>query len=498
MTEMLNFDQVVTLTQQTINTQFLLMTMNGTIDKTLDVTMPSNPKIGIKGTLKPPSVSIRLDQGINSQQVRFNINVDKGTATYFSPTGELKNEVVDGYTLAMTVDLMELTVTSDYKGLKVGDNTKAQTNQFLSQDLYTVTAILLDLDNVNYSTAKIYNADGSENKSSTLSTLLSEIIKALIKDGNPYLVSIHPKEKATSQNGLDGFKPTGVMYNTHLYNNLNTESNQSTYNMLIMNQGHALPWTNVTLPKFSNNLIDNAKADGRMYITKSQFDSVYIEAMVLPILKQAMGGQADFTRSGDKWTYSHSTSQGNQNDGHGPVVGSDSGILDIYGNDQSSSYCELNFNKNDSTLNQIVLKGSGNFYFRTDYYEKPFGIWAHDAWCTATKTFTFSIILEAGADGKLTIRFDSSTQDAVKDSWENIAVKFADLFSAGLQSSLDSANNSYASFEQGRFSQFTSNAVNAFNVLEKMVILPGASTYFFKDISLNNESDIVFDLKIKN
>ena len=498
MTTMLNFDQVVALTQQTINTQFMLMTMNGTIDKNLNVTMPSNPKIGIEGTLKPPTISIRLDQGVNPQQVRFNINIDKGTANYFSPVGELEHEKVDGYTIAMTVDLTQLTVTSDYKGLKVGDSTKAQTNKFLDQDIYTVTAILLDLDNVNYGTAKIYNADGSENTSSTLTTLLSSIMKALIKDGNPYIISIHPKEKVSAQTGLDGFKPTGVMYNTHLYNNLNTPSNQSTYNMLIMNQGHDLPWTNVTLPKFTSNLIDKGDVSGKMYITKSQFESVYIEDMVLPILKEAMGGNTDFTKSGNKWTYSYKTNQDGDHDGHGPVVGSDSGILDIYGNHQTDYHCELNYNQSDSTANQVVLKGSGYFFLRTDYYERPFGIWAHDAWSSAKKSFTFSITLEAGADGKITINFSNSTSDAVKDSWENIAVKFADLFNGGLQKELDAANSSYATFEQGRFSSFTDNADNAFNVLEKMVILPGASTYFFKDITTNAESDIIFNLTIKN
>lgn len=500
MTSLLNFDQVVALTQQTINTQFNLMFLNGTIDKNLNVTPFENKDIGVTATLKTPTISISLgtDGGVNPQQVRFNINIDTGTANYYSPIGKLEHEDISGYTIAMFVNLAELPIKPDYEGLRVSDEVKSQTDAFIDQSMYTATAILLDLDNVNYGTAVIYNADGTKNTSSTLSTLLQQIIQELIKDGNPYLISISPKAKTTSNTGLDGFKPTGVLYNTHLYNNTNADSNLSTYNMCIMNQQHPLPWSVVTLPKFTTNLIDNTNTYGKMFISNAQFRSVYIENEVLPVLKSAMGSHADFSLSGSKWVYNHQTNQNDQHDGHGPVVGSDSGILDIYGNRQTQDYCELNFNPSDSTANKIVLKGSGFFYIKTDYYERPLGIWAHDAWNSAKKSFTFTITLEAGAEGKITISFTQSSDPVKTDSWENFVIKFADLFKAGLQDSLDRANNSYSSFENGQFNNFTNNATAGFNILETTVILPAATTYFFKNASLNTEGDVQFDLTFRN
>jgi hypothetical protein len=502
MTSLLNFDQVVALTQQTINTQFELMFLNGTIDKNLNFTIPSNDKIGVTATLNSPTVSIALNkETVNPQQVRFNINIDTGSATYYSPVGKLESEDISGYSITLNVNLTKLTVNPDYTGLKVGNSTKAVINPFLNQDMYTVTAILLDFDNLNYSTAEIYNKNGVLDPNSTLTTLFSEITNALIKDGNPYLISVHPKDTQAVDTGIDAFKPTAVMYNTHLYNNTNAASDLSTYNMCIMNQQHPLPWTNVTLPKFTQNLITDTNTYGRMFISNSQFCSAYIEDLVLPVLKNAMGANADFTKNGNSWGYDHQTNQNNQHDGHGIVVGSDSGILDIYGNQQVHNSCTLNFNPADSTANSIVLNGSGYFYIKTDYYERPLGIWAHDAWNSAKKSFSFTITLEAGADGKITISFTLNSPAAVTHTWENFVIKFADLFNAGLQSSLDATNGCYTSFENGEFSNFSSNASSAFNVLESMVILPAATSYFFKNASLDSSTgspNIQFDLTTKN
>lgn len=498
MNSLLNFDQVFALTQQTINTQFQLLFLNGTISKQMNVTPFPNSAVGIQASLKTPTVSVSLGDGnVNPQQVRFNINIDSGNATYYSPTGQLIHEDVSGFTIALLVNLTELPVTPSYNGIKVSDEVKSATAPFLNQNLYTVTAILLDLDNVNYSTATIYNPDGSRNTSSTLTTLLSAIIQELIKDGNPYLLSVNPKINTVTNTGLQGFQPTSVLYNTHLYNNTDADSQLSTYNMCIMNEQHTAPFTRVTLPKFPDNLVSSGVA-GRLYISNAQFASVYIENQVLPILKSAMGSQANFTRTGNTWTYDFTSNQNDKNDGHGPVVGSDSGILDIYGNLQIENQCKLTFDPTKSTSNQVVLNGSGFFYVRTDFYERPFNIWAHDAYFTVKKSFTFTIILEAGADGKITINFTSATSAAQTDSWENIAVKFADLFNGGLQSSLDKANNAFTNFENGRFDSFTTNAAAAFNVLENVVILPGASSYFFKNATTNTEGDIIFDLAVRN
>lgn len=499
MTSLLNFDQVVALSQQTINTQFQLLFANGTISKTLKVFPFTNQKIGIEATLKSPSVSMTLDDGsINQQQVRFNINIATGTAAYFSPDGQTVDEKIDGYVIALIVNLTELTVDSNFTGLVVSDEAKQKTASYLDQSLYEVSAILLDLANVNFSSAIIYDNTGKKNQDSSLTTLLSEIIKELIKDGNPYLISINPKQKTISNTGLDGFKPTGVMYNTHLYNNLNSDSILSTYNMLIMNEEHALPWTNVTLPKFSQNLLDTSDTYGRLFISNAQFKSVYIEGLVIPVLKSAMGGNTDFKEDKGTWTYEYDTNQDNEHDGHGPVVGKDSGILDIYADRKTKDNCVLTFDPSKATANSIVLEGSGSFYIKTDYYEKPFGAWAHDAWNKAEKKFTFSITFEAGADGKITIAFASNSKDATTDTWENFVVKFADLFKGGLQKSLDDANDAYSTFESGQFTNFTDNAKEAFNVLEETVILPAASSYFFKNATADSDGNIHFDLTPKN
>ncbi|MEZ5583308.1 MAG: hypothetical protein R3F37_11645 [Candidatus Competibacteraceae bacterium] len=487
-TNLLNFDQVVALTEQTINTQFDLMFLTGVIDKDISLKLAPNSDFGIFGTIKAPTVSIALHNTVNPTQVSFAIPFDTGTAKYSSPLGQTEELNISGWTIALDVNLKNLTLTSDYNGVKVSSVTKTAVDRYLNQSIYTVTAILLDFDNLNYGTAEVFDQSGKPSQNSTILTMLNLLIKHMIKDGNPYLLSINPTLSKGSESGLDAFKPTGVMYNTHLYDNVNAVSPFNTYNMLVMNQGRKLPWTETTLPKFSQNLAsDDPEVQGRFYISRDQFNSAYIEALVLPTLAKAMGGATKFTGGAGSWSYSHEKN----------TSGTD---LQTGYNDFSVEQhtCSLKVDTDASTSDQVVLSGGGSFYKQTKAYNTDLKL-IHWLTATAEQKFSYTVTLEAGAEGEITISFSSKKGELTKSHWESTWLKITKPIEAAFFDSMTKeVADRYSTWEAADFSSFTKNAEPAFKALQDSIILPAASVYFFKNMALTAEQDVQFDITIKN
>ncbi|MEE4379454.1 MAG: hypothetical protein V2J55_18360 [Candidatus Competibacteraceae bacterium] len=479
-TNLLDFDQVVALTEQTINTQFELMFMMGVIEKNISLKLAPSSDFGIFGTIRAPTVSIALYNTVNPTQVAFNIPFDTGTAKYSSPLGQTEELDISGWTIALDVNLAKLTLTSDYKGVKVSHAAKNTADTFLGQSMYTVSAILLDFDNnLNYDSAEVFDKAGNPANNTTILTMLNSLINHMIKDGNPYLLSINPTLSEASDPGLDVFKPTGVMYNTHLYNNVNSISNFNTYNMLVMNQGHKLPWTETTLPKFTQNLAsDNSQIDGRLYISKDQFISGYIEPEILPVLAKAMGGEAKFTGGDGSWSYKY-------------ILNTEVGAIYT----EYRNTCSLKIDPDPSGSDKVLLSGDGAFWVQQKSYETTLKN-IHNWTATAEQKFLYVMTLEAGKEGKITINFAETKEDPTRSTWVSEAEKI--LGFSVPQGLLDALVAGLKQMEVKVVDKFTEKSEHAFKVLQASVILPAGKTYFFKNMTLTSEQDVQLDIKIND
>lgn len=526
-TELLNFDQVFSITQQTINTQFQLMTESGDIDKNID--MPCGNGTGFNGTINAPIIDINVPNTVSTQQVTFSLPFSSGKAKYYSPNGNLVTEDLSGWRIAMTVDLAKIDLRTNGDEVKLTNEASKQVQKYLSQSNYSVYAILLDLANVNSGTAQVFDSKGNQVENSSLVTLLSHFLEYLKKDGNPFIVSIN-KERTPTDTGIDAFKPTGVMFNTHLYDNKQTSSDLNTYNTLIMNQGHPLPYTPVTLPKFGENLVPaEPGVNGRLYISKGQFSKGYVEPIVLPVVRKAMSfvpSSAQFSTGDSKWVLNYELDNSSENDGHGGFLGEKKFEKSILGKHitfatfklyQASIVkycldlkCEPNGSLSLKSQNSSVLYEKRTYFLHGDIFDAAGG-WAKIGFAEASLPFSFDVNFEAGANGKFTVSPHIEAEEMVKSSdqhfpgWvpSGIMSKVEEwVFDLIHQTSVKDLLNDMAIRLSNDLSQsfdgmhdFASESLEA---LGDVVVLPAANSYFFKNAGIDAQGNVYFDTAVKS
>lgn len=479
---LLGFDQVVALTQQTINTQFLLMYLNGTISSKIADPADADSKGGIFGTIKAPTIEISLPGRIDPGQVTFNINLDKAQARYSDPAGAAPASVdVSGWRIAVTVDLRRLALPDP--SVRLGEATQKQIDG-LSGDIYTMYSVLLDLDNADVETAQIFDAAGTLNQDDRLAGLVADVLLRLRAEGNPYVVTVLPTVSQARDTGLEALRPTSVTYNTHLYGNAAAQSPFNTFNILIMNEDHAPPAFDGQPPAFDRNLAPESQAvHGRFYLSKSQFAAAYVEALVLKKLAQAMGGQAEFKPAGgDTWTYDWTWT--NDPDEHGTKLGG------VWFKETRRNRCTLQLDAGASTSAKVVLSGTGYFEENVDTYEQ-YIVFVHTNNVNYRRPFSFSIALEAGVDGKIGATVDirkGAAQDSTWTLWgsdPNIA-----------RQNLDRIAQSVGSLASDEMTSMLVAATDLFDGLKSAIILPGASQYLFKNFCFAPSGDLQLDIVI--
>lgn len=504
---MLGFDQVVALTQQTINAQFELLFQEGVISNTLSLTQPAGggQAVGFSGPIIAPRVNINLPDTFNPQQVEFIVPFGQGATAKFydSVTGQPTTLQIDNWQIALTVNLQQLQIAKDFSNVAVSEKAKEAINPYINQDVYSVYGVLLNLDDVDYSTARIFKEDRTP-AGTQLVAILDYLVGQLKGSKNPFLISVSPVPSG-AQTGVNGFKPTSVIYNTYLYRNEQEDNDYSTYNMLVMNQGHPAPLSSATMQTFTGQPLvpQDSEAYGRMFISRDQFEHVYIEGMVLPALKTAMGTNTSFTRAASGgWSVAEGWDNGHQNDGDGPKIGSDTGV-NVYGKSSTERKFFIQIDEDASTENAIVLNGHGSFKNKVDMHYYPLWIRTHYAWASREQDFTFKVTLSAGSDGKIVIsQPDIVAADPKKDQWENASLKITDwltgLLGHSFEDWVEDQNKNFKDFQDAKFTHFTTDAEGLFNNLENIVILPAASAYFFKNLTINIDGNVQLDLRSKS
>lgn len=524
-----NYDMVLAISQNTINNQFYLLLAEDVISSTINIQyIPNNPKLILNATVSAPTVNMVLSSP-NPNQVQFNVNLASGSFTYMDYGKDPNNPQsadVSGWVLTFLVNLELLTLdssqqlttgTPDSAGLVISQSAQDALSPYVGDAAFTVQALFLDLDNVNLSqlviTADGINMSPSDPRYPWLLTAMQQLVSGLKTSGNPYILSFHASSNNPPQTNpqLPALAPTRIQYIANQYSypagsrtSGGDDDGLSSLCYLAMVQNDPFPYPDGKVPAFVWNQIPSAQVQGRMFIDSNIFSAGYVHALVLPVLQDALnvGTATGWSQTGNTWTLDWKWDNGNQNDGHGPVVGSDSGILDIYGKTSMETYCTIALDLPNSTSNRLQYSGSGYFFEQLDLYEYPFDIWAHDAWTNTRLPFTFTLVLSAGANGTITAVFTPTEGSSSQDQWENPVVSITDavasLFTTSLSSQLTNLSQSWSAFQQSEFSAFTSSAQNGFTALSQQLILPAPQQFYYSNIGLNTENDIVLDIGFKS
>jgi hypothetical protein len=517
MSTLLNgYDLVLAISQNTLNNQFFLLLAEGTIDSRIDIAYaPALPDLALHAQINAPTVQLVM-QPASPLQAVFNINLKSGTFTYmdYALTPPLQTADVSGWVFSMVVDLTQMSINSTQpEGLVVSADAQNQLGKYVGDAAFSLRALFLDFDNVNLSTVSVTAGDvkmqPSDARYPWVLTAIQQLIANIKSSGNPYILGYHAASNDPTQTTpqVPLLASTSMQFVSDQYNYPagSTDHSQDGLSALCyvtMTANKAVPYPDNKVPSFSWNPIPAAAVQGCMFIDNATFNRGYVMGAVLPVLSAALQSGVAWTQTGNSWTLTDNRNDGSQNDGHGPVVGSDSGILDIYGLHTDNRTCTLTLNTKTSVDNQLVYDGTGSFYRRLDLYEKPLGIWAHDAWTSSTLPFTFTLTLTAGADGSITAKLVPKQGSSSQDNWANFVVKATDvigqLFNASLEDQLQKIDDSYTAFEQGQFSQFSSGTAQAFQALSEQLILPAPKQFYYSNIALNSENDVVLEIGYKS
>lgn len=400
-------------------------------------------------------------------------------------------------------------------GLSVSSSAQSALGSYVGDAAFTVQTLFLDFDNVNLSQAAITAGDvqmqPSDPRYPWVLTALEQLIASLKSSGNPYILGFHVASNNPQQTNpqIPALAPTKVQFLSNQYNypagsppGDNSDDGLSALCYLAMTGTAQFPYPDGKVPAFTWNQIPAAAVQGRMFIDSNTFQSGYIQALVLPVLQTALGGNGTWTANGaNSWTLDYQSNDSDQNDGHGPVLGSFADI-NVYGVTSNEVNCTITLDVANSVSNQVVYDGAGFFFTKLDFYTHLLDIWAHDCWVSTKLPFTFTLTLSAGADGTINVTFTPTQGTPDPENWSNwsfaIGLALEGFIDSSAKNMLGTVSGLFQTFENAEFTNFTTAATQGFQALSEQLVLPAPQQFYYSNIGLNTENDIVLDIGYKS
>ena len=513
-----DYDILLAVSQNTINNQFGFLFGEGHIDSTIDIAyIHTLPALKLDAKILAPKVDLALTP-VSPYQLNFNLTFQSGTLTYMDYAKDAVNPQsadVSGWNITLRVNLQSMTIdTATPSGLAVSPKAQAALASYVGNSAFTVQALFLEFDNVNLSQLIIdtggVQMQPNDARYPWVLTAMQQLFASLESSGNPYILGFHAASNNPAQTNpqVPALAPTRVQFICNPYTPPAGTQSSSTANglsalcYLAMTGNTPLPFPAGKVPVFAWNPIPEAPAgepgiQARMYIDSATFNSGYLENLVLPVLRQAMQG-GEFAQSSNGWTLDYTSGDS----GHGKKIGSDAKLVDVYAKTSSENQCTLSLDVQQSTANQVVYTGSGSFYVRLDLYERSLKHWAKVAWTSTRLPFTFSLTIAAGASATLVVEFTPTVGTPQADSWRSSVLKLGDaivsLFTSSVGDQLKRVNQSWSAFESAEFSRFIGAAEQGFQGLSQQLILPAPQQFYYSNIGLNSENDVVLDVGFKS
>ena len=228
---------------------------------------------------------------------------------------------------------------------------------------------------------------------------------------------------------------------------------------------------------------------GSMAISRSLFERNYVEALVLQEIKQSLRVPSNFSKSDDLWTLNYEDTYKKT------YPNADSGIKDIYGEYTNKVECSASIIRGTSPSIAV----DGKFFSRSYVYEDWGPLGRTNAWANITLDWKVIIRFSAGGDGKINTSVEvTKVSGPTIDKHVDKLFKMGDWFGGNIESTTDSMAQAYENLQNLGVSQLGKSCGYAFNKLQQLTVLPAGEVFFYKDLQINDEGDLLLHITYKD
>jgi hypothetical protein len=501
----------VSITQDTINTQFYVLMLGGIIHRNITIKDEESeteltaqlymPDTESKAT-PFPMVDFSPYGDLGQGKVMFYVRMDSGTFTLWEGVGPKQKKVTKpfkNWVYAFKVSMDEVLLTDSQLTELKGKDYVPKLVKNIDSSVFTVSQLYMDFQNANISD---YDTDHSTDFQHMSSKSIQQFIQLItiyfkkLKDTeNPYILGYSIKQKPHTQPAV--LEPTSGEISTY-YNKRNEGLN--TLDFLLMTHNKALPIDDDRC-KVSQ-LVDSTTYDGKIMIANDLFFEKYFKPYILERIKYGLpdGGIWKEEVTHGKWTFSHIE---DNFDTSGEVIGHVEDVvfknrIDLYRKKRASVSCSVEMVAGPN----IKVTGSGVVYERRYLYCYPNifspkkATWLYDM--EVTQPFSFDMTMEAGKEGKIILNgiFKKNTQE--EKTKESRAVKLSEFFFKTQNHRLIESIKYRIERIQEEYIHYFENCIESgFNLLSHKIILPAGDVFFFKNIRFDDDRNVCMDISYK-
>lgn len=303
------FDLVYAVTQQTINQQLQLLSVESVLPNKWQFQHPEN-KFGIDANLGTPFVDMNTGDA-SSRKLLVHFPLSGGTINYLTIDTEKyevvpKSANVDGWQLTLTVNLslaeIAAKLVSEHK--KIPSAVKQQLSAF-TEDLYDINHLFLNFEDADlvesYQLTASNNSDLNDpNVISQVKNIVQSLLNKLKGSDNPFIFGYTVNNKKPPASNAD-FIPTGTTYSVYPEP---AHLSRSALNFLSVTNGRNLPGAGFGV--FTHNWVTTDNVQGAFTIAQD-----ILMSKILPSLAEVMKAKAsDFRASGARLTLTKANDRG--------------------------------------------------------------------------------------------------------------------------------------------------------------------------------------------
>jgi hypothetical protein len=442
-----------------------------------------------------PYVSFKSDK-ISTNQVLFNLPLKSGTYDYIdSDTGEFKSEPIENWTISFAINISQAPLDLANMSSTCVSPAAQEALENVESDIFSIYYLALSFEDADLIASTMLLTGGnvsSDDAEEMIGYKTSHYFQSLADSCNPFILGYPVMSNSPIQTNSETpyFEPTYNTFSSTPYRYSGTDDGSmnglSTLNYLMMTSQNPPP-SGASAGIFDYNWPIPSGVDGIMSIARWDFNN-YICLVILPEIQRALGLSEVF-----KWVETNHWNIYHEDEDKGDVIGSDSGILNIYADFTYKTSCDVCFKPENKQLT-----GSGYFYTHEYIYEKPFGATTTDGKVTTKTKFDFTITFGCGTDGKLTLTTVVTDEGTTQDKDENDVLKALDWFDEGLGDYEKQQQKDFAKTEQAMYANLNSELLNGLNAIQQKIISPGGQDFFFKDLYFNFEQDMVMSVTYKS
>lgn len=523
MTDMLNgYDMVVALTEDTINAELVRL-------YSTQLTNDPNSEFVIHHVLNTVTVddkgskdgfenvqidvpTISLDSGVSKQNyITLILRLLSGTYYYVDAHGTQQHVQVENWQIDCPVNVSKTPYTSD---TRTSMATKEVLQSFSNAN-FTINSLALNFEDAD-SLAEDVSITFPENSQLSgkqrvfVIADIADYLHGLQGSNNPYILG-YPITAAPTNSTVSIFQPVSINYSTtpYLYpagHDSHDHSNDGlgTLNLLLMTANNPPPDSS-SAGIFRTNWIDPSmkqgdnEVQGIMVVSKKVYRGQFLELNVLLHLFQllaAMPGPLAVQTGGFVATDDHTWQLNYQHEVSNTYENADSGVRDLIETKTYINTCTASLIAGPYPL----IKIAGSLHCNVSYKETEHfsgadvaGAWA---WAATRVDWDSYVTFAAGQNGKILVNVApaesyTAPQTSDKGPYYQLTDWIANWLGKGMDNTLREVQAASSAVAGNTFVGIASGISAAFTPLNNTYVFPGGSTFFFSNLQMNAEGDLL-------